>query len=156
MKVQNSINGQNNYKKSVILEQKLGNEVKTEPNFKGIDSLLSSAGFVMNGIEKGGFLTSFLIQDTLGMTAPRVGAGFLRDKEVTGKYNKQEGFEVLLREGLTGPLMMAVAPTSLLIAAAFGRTTSVNTRLIRRLGENLKDLLLKSDIDNTIIKNKKA
>ncbi len=154
MKVQNSINGQNNYKKSVILEQKLGNEVKTEPNFKGIDSLLSSAGFVMNGIEKGGFLTSFLIQDTLGMTAPRVGAGFLRDKEVTGKYNKQEGFEVLLREGLTGPLMMAVAPTSLLIAAAFGRTTSVNTRLIRRLGENLKDLLLKSDIDNTIIKNK--
>ena len=64
----------------------------------------------MQWIQDQGFLASFLIQDLLGMTAPRVGAAFLRDKEVTGKYNIQEGFEVLGREGLTGPCMMAVAP----------------------------------------------
>lgn len=152
MKVHNNI-ADNNINNKIDSKQKYSQNASS-PSFKGFDSLLGSAGFLMNGIEKGGFLTSFLIQDTLGMTAPRVGAGFLRDKEVTGKYNKQEGFEVLLREGLTGPLMMAVAPTALLIASVFGKTTSVNTRLIKRLGENLKDILAKSNIDESIIKNK--
>lgn len=153
MKVHNNITD-NNANKYSIKQHKNIVKKDAEPNFKGLDSFLNSAGLIMNGIEQGGFLASFLIQDTLGMTLPRVGRGFLRDKEVTGKYNKQEGCEVLLREGLTGPLMMAVAPTALLVASVFGKTTSVNTRLIRRLGENLKDLLAKSNLDEAVIKNK--
>ena len=154
MKVHNNITD-NSVNKYPVKHQNSNENKPAETSFKGLDSfILNSAGFIMNGIEKGGFLTSFLIQDTLGMTAPRVGAGFLRDKEVTGKYNKQEGCEVLLREGLTGPLMMAVAPTALLVASVFGKTTGVNTRLIKRLGENLKELLTESNLDKTIIKNK--
>ena len=153
MKIHNNIS-ENRNNNVVIPQKKQAKNNTVEPNFKGIDSFLNSAGLIMNGIEQGGFLASFLIQDTLGMTLPRVGRGFLRDKEVTGKYNMQEGKEVLLREGLTGPLMMAVAPTALLIASIFGKTTSVNTKLIRRLGENLKDILAKSDLDSAIIKNK--
>lgn len=152
LKVHNNIT-ENSVHKNTATKQKKSKNTQ-ELNFKGFESILGGAGTIMNGIEQGGFLASFLIQDTLGMTVPRVGRGFLRDKEVTGKYNKQEGCEVLLREGLTGPLMMAVAPTALLVASAFGKTTSVNTRLIKRLGENLKDLLAKSDLDNAIIKNK--
>ena len=153
MKVYNNIIEANLNNKIIDTKEK-NNTQSNEPNFKGLDSLLGGAGFLMNSIENGGFLASFLIQDALGMTAPRVCAGFLRDKEVTGKYNKQEGFEVLLREGLTGPLMMAVAPTALLAASVFGKTTSVNTRLIKRLGDNLKTMLSKSNIDDAILKNK--
>ena len=119
-------------------------EVKTrvvQPSFKAgpLDGSLVLAGGLMQWIQDQGFLASFLIQDLLGMTAPRVGAAFLRDKEVTGKYNIQEGFEVLGREGLTGPCMMAVAPLMLWGAARFGKSTSVNSQLIKRFGNSLKD-----------------
>ena len=67
------------------------------PNFKS-GGFLGMAANVMQGIENQGYLASFLIQDGLGMTAPRVWTGFNRDKEITGKWNVQEGFEVLGRE----------------------------------------------------------
>ena len=76
---------------------------KASPSFKSGAGVLNTAGYIMQGIENQGFWLSFLIQDCLGMTLPRVGAGFLRDKEVTGQFNVKEGFEVLGREGLTGP-----------------------------------------------------
>lgn len=123
------------------------------PAFKGFGNVvLNVAGGMMQGIENQGFLASFLIQDALGMTAPRVGAGFLRDKEVTGVYNKQEGFEVLGREGLTGPCMMAVAPIMLLLTARWGKTTSVNSQLIKRFGNSLKNIISKPEFDKNLLK----
>ena len=112
------------------------------PNFKS--GVLGGIGGTMDVIQNGGFLISFLIQDMLGMTLPRVGAAFLRDKEVTGKYNIQEGFEVLGREGLTGPCMMAVAPIMFALAAKTGRSTSANSQLIKRFGNSLKEIITKS------------
>ena len=119
----------------------------------GLATVLNGSGAVMQGIENGGFLASFLIQDGIGMTVPRTCAGFLRDKEMTGHYNVQEGLEVFGREGLTGPCMMAVAPLSLLIAAKFGRSTSVNTQLIKRFGNSLKEILSKPEFDKTLLKD---
>lgn len=119
----------------------------------GLATVLNGSGAVMQGIENGGFLASFLIQDGIGMTVPRTCAGFLRDKEKTGHYNVQEGLEVFGREGLTGPCMMAVAPLSLLIAAKFGRSTSVNTQLIKRFGNSLKEILSKPEFDKTLLKD---
>lgn len=127
---------------------------KSAPSFKAGASALNLAGNFMQGIENQGFWLSFLIQDCLGMTFPRVGAGFLRDKEVTGEYNVKEGFEVLGREGLTGPCMMAVAPIGLGIAALFGRSTSVNSKLIRRFGNNLKEIISKPNFDKKLLTNK--
>ena len=127
------------------------------PSFKagaGFSGALNLFGSTMQGIEDGGFLVSFLIQDMLGMTAPRVGAAFLRDKEVTGQYNMQEGFEVLGREGLTGPCMMAVAPIMFALAARTGKTTSVNSRLIKRFGNSLKEMLSNPEFDKTLLNNK--
>ncbi len=122
------------------------------PSFRAA-SLLNTTGHVMQSIENGGFLASFLIQDGIGMTLPRTYAGFLRDKEVTGHYNFQEGFEVLGREGLTGPCMMAVAPVALFIAAKFGRSTSVNSQLIKQFGNSLKEFVNKNSFNKELLKN---
>ena len=126
---------------------------KTAPSFKGIAGGLHASGALMQSIENQGFWLSFLIQDFGGMTVPRTIAGFLRDKEITGEYNMQEGFEVLGREGLTGPCMMAVAPLSLLLAAKFGKSTSVNTQLIKRFGNNLKEMVSRPEFDKSLLKN---
>ena len=128
------------------------NQEKT-PSFKSIGgTALSSSGAMMQWVENGGFLVSFLIQDFLGMTMPRTIAGFLRDKEYTGEFNKQEGFEVLGREGLTGPCMMAVAPVSLAIAAkCAGKSTSVNSQLIKRYGNSLKEVVASPDFDEKLL-----
>lgn len=134
-------------------EYPVNNKLQKSPAFRaGMTDMLNMSGNLMQGIENSGFLGSFLIQDFCGMTIPRTAAGFLRDKEHTGHYNMQEGKEVFGREGLTGPCMMAVAPLSLLIAAKFGRTTSVNTQLIKRFGNSLKEILTNPNFDKTILK----
>ena len=120
-------------------------------SFKSLAGGLHTSGAIMQGIENQGFWLSFLIQDFGGMTVPRTIAGFLRDKEVTGQYNMQEGFEVLGRESLTGPCMMAVAPLSLLLAAKFGRSTSVNTQLIKRFGNSLKEMVSNPKFDKALL-----
>ena len=129
---------------------------KHSPTFKagGFGSALNLVGSTMQGIEDKGFLASFLVQDVLGMTAPRVGAAFLRDKDITGQYNMQEGFEVLGREGLTGPCMMAVAPISFAIAARFGRSTGINSQLIKRFGNSLKEIVKNPQFDKSLLNNK--
>ena len=150
MKIQKcAIESPNNTEKSLP-------KTNTSPSFRagGFNAALNTSGGIMQWIEDGGFLVSFLIQDGLGMTLPRCLAGFLRDKEVTGHYNKQEGFEVLGREGLTGPCMMAVAPLMFALAAKFGKTTSVDSQLIRRFGNSLKEFVSKSDFNRGLLKNK--
>ena len=129
--------------------------INSSPAFKGsMDSFLNKSGYIMNKIENGGFLVLFLIQDFLGMTLPRTCAGFLRDKEVTGEYNIQEGFEVLGREGLTGPCMMAVAPLSLWLASkTLGQSTSINSELIKRYGNSLREILSAPNFDKGLLKD---
>ena len=136
-------------------EEHLPAQNYTTPAFRGgFDTFLNKSGSIMNKIENGGFLVLFLIQDFLGMTVPRTVAGFLRDKEETGEYNIQEGFEVLGREGLTGPCMMAVAPLSLLLASkTLGQATSINTELIKRYGDSLKEILSAENFDKALLKD---
>lgn len=127
-------------------------EKKQTPSFKsGATGILNLSGNIMQGIEDKGFLASFLIQDFGGMTVPRTAAGFLRDKEHTGQYNIQEGTEVLGREGLTGPCMMAVAPVCLWLAAKAGRSTSINTQLIKRFGNSLKEFVTNPKFNKNLL-----
>jgi len=131
---------------------------KMNPNFKsGLgDVAFNVAGNIMQGVQNSGFIASFLIQDGLGMTAPRVGTAFLRDKEVTGEYNFQEGREVLLREGLTGPIMMAVAPVMFLLTSKFGKSTTVNSQLIKRFGNNFREMISKPEFKKELLNDKQA
>ena len=130
------------------------NKTKNENQtaFKG-GNLLGLVGNIMQGIENQGYFASFLIQDTIGMTAPRTITGFARDKDVTGKVNTQEGFEVFFREGLTGPYMMAVAPLVLFATTKFCRSTNTNTNLIKRYGEALKNFVADSGITKVVKEN---
>lgn len=126
----------------------------TNPSFKSLGmSLLGAAGSIMQGVESRGYFASFLIQDELGMTAPRVYTGFHRDKEITGQYNTQEGLEVFGREGLTGPFIIAVAPAVLWFTGKFCKSTNTNTRLIKKFGESLKTMITKPDFDKSIQKD---
>ncbi len=113
-------------------------------------SLLGGSGALMQWIENKGYFISFLIQDGLGMTLPRVWTGFHRDKEVTGKYNMQEGWEVLGREAITGPYMVSVAPIVLALTGKFCKSTNTNTRLIKRFGESLKNMIKSPEFDKSI------
>ena len=115
-----------------------------------MSSVLDLSSFMMQWIESKGYLVSFLIQDGLGMTAPRVWTGFHRDKEITGEYNVQEGLEVLGREGITGPYIIGVAPAILALTGKFCKSTNTNTRLIKRLGANLKEMISRPEFDKSI------
>jgi len=147
---------------------KSNNQRQSSPNFKG---LIDLPGVVMSGIENGGFIASFLVQDTLGMTLPRSGEGLIRgiDKDriratkncVKAKLgfgkateedkakclhlkdlNFKEGSEVLIREGLSGPFMM-FTPVLVLLGAkkVAGRSTFTNSAMIKRLGQTMTDLV---------------
>lgn len=121
------------------------------PSFKSaLLPMLGASGFVMQKIESMGYFISFLIQDGLGMTIPRIWTGYNRDKKITGKFNRQEGREVALREGLTGPYIIAVAPFSLWAAGKFCKSTNTNTRLIKRFGAGLKEMVSSPNFDKTI------
>ena len=130
------------------------NKNKKNPSFKSMMPILGAAGSIMQWIESKGYFVSFLIQDGLGMTTPRVWTGFHRDKELTGKYNKQEGFEVLGREGLSGPYIVGVAPVVLALSGKFCKSTNTNTRLIKRFGESLKSMVKNPGFDNSIKQDK--
>lgn len=133
-----------------------GNAGAKNPSFKSMGmSMLGLSSAVMQWIENKGYLVSFLIQDGLGMTAPRVWTGFHRDREITGEYNIQEGFEVLGREGSTGPFIIGVAPAVLAVTGKFCKSTNTNTRLIKRFGQNFKSMISKADFDKSIMSDAK-
>lgn len=136
-----------------VLSQKQQQKDKTmNTPFKGFD-VLGLTSSIMQGVESKGYIMSFLIQDGFGMTAPRVGTGFMRDKEITGEYNFQEGLEVLGREGMTGPYIMFVAPVVLFITGLFCKSTNVNTMLIKRIGNNLKEIVKDPAFDKSVMKD---
>ena len=83
MKIQKIV--QENNSNNNDLRSKKTQEIPCTTSFKGAGAL-NIVGSFMNGIEKQGFLASFLVQDVLGMTLPRTYTAFHRDKEVTGKY----------------------------------------------------------------------
>ncbi len=128
---------------------------RNQTNFKGLgDFILGATGSIMQGIENKGYLMSFLIQDGFGMTFPRIATAFHRDKEQTGRYNIKEGIEVALREGLTGPFMIGVAPFMLFLTGKFCKSAGNNTRLIKLVGNNLKEMVKSPNFDKTLLNNK--
>ncbi len=140
MKV-NSINSTANYDN----KQLKNNNRNVNTNFKGLADL---PGAIMQGIENGGFATSFIVQDTIGMTVPRTWEGLNRGIEKTDddkkkkfslkNMNLKEGAEVFLREGLSGPFLMFAPMLVLLGAKKFvGKSTFTNSSLIKRLGNTL-------------------
>jgi len=92
---------------------------------------------VMDSIDRGGFVASFLIQDLFGMNVPRTTTGLFRNSEITGQLNYQEAAEVGIREFLSGPVMFAVP--MIMIAAIkrlYGKANAIPANIIKAIGDN--------------------
>lgn len=91
----------------------------------------------MDGIERGGFVASFMAQDCCGMVAPRIYEGLNRNKEETGHLNwdfaKREG----LRECLSGPSVFVIPATILhFIKKYSGKANNVPVDFIKAFGND--------------------
>lgn len=129
--------GQNNSVNNTVNNKKNDQN----PRFKGLGgALMNGTGAMMSGLENGGFLASFLIQDTIGMTAPRTGRGLFRDREKGTKFkdlNFKEAAEVFIREFFSGVLMMLTPFVVFGLTKKFlGKSTFTNTNLLKKMGKN--------------------
>ncbi len=91
----------------------------------------------MDGIERGGFVASFLAQDCCGMVAPRIYEGLNRNKEETGHLNwdfaKREG----LRECLSGPSVFVIPWAILSVVKKYsGTANNVAVDFIKAFGDD--------------------
>lgn len=122
--------------------------VKTEQSNKNAyrkDIAFRGAGFnpilmIMDGIDKGGFMASFLAQDTLGMVCPRIGAGLTRNSDKTGEPNYKYASLVAVREFLTGPSVFVIPMTLLYaIKSRFGKANDVPITFIKGIGDDFAE-----------------
>ena len=78
---------------------------RNQQSFKGLgDGIVA----LMDGVERGGLTTSFIIQDVCGSCVPRTYTGLHRNEDITGELNYTEAREVALREFITGPSMFVI------------------------------------------------
>lgn len=128
---------------------------KNQPKFKGLGSMImNGSGWAMNSIENGGFVASFLIQDTLGMTVPRTREGLYRDRDKKHTkfkdMNFKEAGEVFIREFLSGPLMMFTPFIVFALTKKFlGKSTFSNTGLLKKMGKNFTEVVKNKHADAT-------
>ena len=101
--------------------------------FKGVGNPVIT---LMDAIDRGGFAASFIVQDFLGMAAPRIGTGMYRNHDKTGKLNwdfaKKEG----IREILSGPSTFMIPAAMMVGIKKFsGSSNNVPIDFINALGE---------------------
>ena len=113
---------------------KYSNQNKRNVSFSGAG--VNPVITVMDAIDRGGFAASFIVQDFLGMAAPRVGTGIFRNHDKTGELNwdfaKKEG----IREVLSGPSAFLI-PLGMMfgIKKFAGASNNVPVDFINGLGE---------------------
>lgn len=100
---------------------------------------------MMDGIDKGGFAASFIIQDMLGMAVPRTVTGLTRNSDQTGESNKGYARLVAIRELLSGPSTFAI-PAMMLwgIKKRFGRANNVPVNFIKGFNDHFADVAEKN------------
>lgn len=128
------------------------NSANSNPSFG--NAAVQGVVQVMDWIEKGGFITGFIIQDGLGMVIPRVATGVMRGKgSIDPKTGEERGYnwEFARREGLREVLS---GPSAYLVPCAMiagikkfgGSANNVPVDLINSYGEEFKQFT-KNNID---------
>lgn len=109
------------------------------------DTSFRGAGFnpiiaLMDGIDKGGYVTQFLVQDAAGMALPRTGAALTRNSDKTGEPNIEYASLVGIREALSGPAMFVI-PMAMLygIKGRFGKANDVPINFIKGFGDDFAE-----------------
>ena len=105
---------------------------KNDVSFGGMENFVIN---FMDGIARGGFIASFLSQDFVGMVAPRVGKGLMRNREETGELNWEFARREALRECISGPSVFIIPLTMLHFIKKGGTANNVPVDYIKGLGE---------------------
>lgn len=92
---------------------------------------------VMEGVDRGGYIATFVVQDGCGFVAPRVGTGLYRNREETGEYNWKFASMEAIRELLSGPCMVVI-PALMLWGARkhFGTANDVPIKFIDQFSDD--------------------
>jgi len=107
-----------------------------------------------DAIARGGFASSFMVQDVLGTCLPRTYQSLNRNKDITHKKNYKAAAETALREFITGPSMVAI-PMFVLAGAnkLSGTTNSVPLENIAPFSDEMKKILENMPINPANAKN---
>jgi hypothetical protein len=130
------------------LDNKNSNNLKSQKvSFGNLNPVVT----LMENIDRGGYITSFIAVDGCGLISPRICAGLYRNKEETGEYNWKFAATEAIRELLSGPCMIVI-PLLMLFAAKkkFGSAHDVPVKFIglisddfTKFAQNLKPEQLK-------------
>ena len=134
--------------------QTMNKQKNAAPSFKGMGNpIIDMAVMVMDAVDRGGFAASFIIQDGIGMVAPRIWEGVNRNRkrEIDPKTGKPTGrrtgpfnWEFARREGirevLSGPSAFLI-PAGMLIGIKkySGTANNVHIDHINALGQNFSN-----------------
>ena len=125
-------NGQTAPQNDYALNRNLPAMKRDEVSFGGMENFVIN---FMDGIARGGFIAAFLSQDFVGMVAPRVGKGLLRNREETGELNWDFARREALRECISGPSVFIIPLTMLHFIKKGGTANNVPVDYIKGLGE---------------------
>lgn len=142
----NNENEQGKVNKVAVTDRNLPALKRDEVSFKGMGNFVIN---FMDGIARGGFIAAFLSQDFVGMVAPRVGKGLLRNSEETGQLNWDFARREALRECISGPSVFVIPLTMLHFIKKAGTANNVPVDYIRGFGEEFEKFASKSGIDFT-------
>jgi len=141
-KNENEQNKPNN--SAVTINRNLPATKADEVSFGGVENLVIN---FMDGIARGGFVASFLAQDFVGMVAPRVGEGLMRNSEETGQLNWDFARREMLRECLSGPSVFIIPWTMLHFIKKAGTANNVPVDYIKGLGGEFAKYTEKGSVD---------
>lgn len=108
------------------------------------NSFLAPVVTVMEGVDRGGYIAQFLVQDGCGFVAPRISTGLNRNREETGKYNWQFAATEAIRELLSGPCMVII-PAVILnsVKKRFGSANDVHIKFIKSMSDDFAQFAAK-------------
>ncbi len=116
---------------------KSGNQAN--PSFRGASDVCVK---VMDEIGKHGLAGSYIAQDGIGMVIPRVGAGFLRNRNKTGESNKAFALMEAVREVVSGPSMFVIPWMILSTSKKFiGRALEVPVAELSAFGNSFEKFI---------------
>ncbi len=106
---------------------------------------------LMDAIDRGGFAASFIVQDFLGMAAPRIGAGMYRNHDKTGELNWEFAKKEGIREILSGPSTFIIPGLMMYgIKKISGKANNVPIDFIDSLGQTFTEYATKANNKATL------
>lgn len=110
---------------------------------------------LMENIDRGGYITSFLAVDGCGLITPRITAGLYRNREETGEYNWKFAATEAIRELLSGPCMVIIPFIMLgLSKKQFGTAHDVPIKFIGLLSDDFAKFVENKKLSPEQLKNK--